>query len=174
MTEEVSTEVQYKRLILITSIVLPIAVATLFGIKIDGFNFSFLPPVYASVNGLTAITLIGALVAVKLKNYSLHEKLIKLCILLSISFLLMYITYHATSDSTPYGGEGNIRYAYFFILITHILLSIAIIPLVLYAFMYGITSQLKRHKKLVRYTFPIWLYVAISGVVVYLMISPFY
>ncbi|MBL4654072.1 MAG: DUF420 domain-containing protein [Flavobacteriales bacterium] len=174
MKESVSQEAKYKRLILFISIILPIAVAALFGVKIEGYDLSFLPPIYASVNGLTAITLISALVAVKLKNYELHKKLIKLCMGLSVSFLLMYVSYHATSETTHFGGEGSIKYIYFFILITHILLSIAVIPFVLYAFMYGATNQLEKHKKLVRFSFPLWLYVAISGVVVYLMISPYY
>ena len=174
MEESIPQEAKYKRLILIVSIVLPLAVAALFGVKIEGYNLSFLPPIYASVNGLTAITLISALIAVKQKKYETHKKLIILCMSLSVSFLLMYIAYHATSESTHFGGEGAIKYIYYFILITHILLSIAVIPFVLYSFMYGATKQLEKHKKLVRFAFPLWLYVAISGVVVYRMISPYY
>lgn len=174
MSEITQEETKYKKLILIASIVLPLAVAALFGIKIDGIDLSFLPPVYASINGLTAIVLIGALAAVKQKKYELHEKLIKTCMGLSIAFLLMYVAYHITSESTQYGGEGTIKYIYFFILITHILLSVIIIPLVLYAFMFGFLKQLDKHKRIVRFAFPLWLYVAISGVIVYIMISPYY
>jgi putative membrane protein len=86
----------------------------------------------------------------------------------------MYVAYHMTSDSTPYGGEGLVRYLYFFILTTHILLSIAVIPMVLFSYLRAWTGDFERHKKLARITFPIWLYVAITGVVVYLMIAPFY
>jgi putative membrane protein len=92
----------------------------------------------------------------------------------SLLFLLMYVAYHMTSDSTPYGGEGVVRYIYFFILITHIFLSIGIIPMVLITYVRAISKQFADHKKIARYTFPIWLYIAITGVVVYLMISPYY
>lgn len=89
-------------------------------------------------------------------------------------FLLMYVAYHMTSDSTPYGGEGVIRYVYFFILISHIILSVIIIPFVLFTFVRGIAGAYERHKKLARITYPMWLYVAVTGVIVYLMISPYY
>ena len=174
MNEINSQEAKYKKLILIASIVLPLAVAGLFGIKLDGIDLSFLPPVYATINGLTATVLFSALIAVKQKKYDLHEKLIKTCMGLSVAFLLMYVAYHITSESTAYGGEGMLRYVYFFILITHILLSVIIIPLVLYAYMFGILKQLDKHKRIVRIAFPLWLYVAISGVIVYVMISPYY
>jgi putative membrane protein len=174
MSETIQKEAQYKRLILITSIILPLAVAGLFGIEIKGYDLTFLPPIYATINGFTVITLVTALIAVKQKQFLLHERLIKLCMLFSLSFLLMYVSYHATSDSTHFGGEGVIKYIYYFILITHIILSIVVIPFVLYAFMFGMTKQIQKHKKLVRFAFPLWLYVAITGVVVYVMISPYY
>ena len=174
MGEIINKETQYKRIILIVSIILPIAVAALFMIKIDGYNLSFLPTIYASINGLTAIGLLAALIAVKQKNFILHERIIKFCMALSVLFLLLYVTYHATSESTHFGGEGSVKYIYYFILITHVILSIAVIPFVLYSFLFGITKQLEKHKKLVRFAFPLWLYVAVSGVVVYLMISPYY
>jgi len=164
----------YKKLIIALSIIIPVAVAALFGIKIEGFDFSFLPPIYASINGVTAILLIAALIAIKNKNRSLHELLMKGCIALSSAFLVMYVAYHMTSDSTPFGGEGIVRYIYFFILVTHIVLSIIVIPLVLFTFVRALSQNFDRHKKLARITFPIWLYVAITGVIVYLMISPYY
>ena len=86
----------------------------------------------------------------------------------------MYVAYHMTADSTKYGGEGMLKYAYFFILISHILLSIAIIPLVLITYVRALAQQFDQHKKLAKITFPIWLYVAVTGVVVYLMIAPYY
>ncbi len=164
----------YRKLIITLSIVIPVAVASLFGIKIDGYDLSFLPPIYASINGVTAVTLIAALVAIKSKKFQLHENLMKVCISLSSAFLVMYIAYHMTSNKTSFGGEGFIRYVYFFILITHILLSIIVIPLVLFTFVRALSQNYERHKKLAKITFPIWLYVAITGVVVYLMISPYY
>ena len=98
----------------------------------------------------------------------------KSCIALSTVFLVMYVAYHMTSDSTTYGGQGFVRYVYFFILITHILLSIVVIPLVLFTFVRALSQNFDRHKKLARVTFPVWLYVAVTGVIVYLMISPYY
>ena len=172
--KDVAAENSYKRLILFTSIILPLAVAALFGIKIEGFDFSFLPPIYASVNAVTSVVLITAVIQIKKKNIQLHEKLIKLAMALSITFLLMYVAYHITSESTTFGGEGTIKMIYYFILISHILLSVIIIPLVLYAYLYGSTRQVEKHRKLVRFAFPLWLYVTISGVVVYLMIAPYY
>ena len=175
MSGLVSTnEKKYNKVIIALSVVIPLAVAILFTVKIEGYDFSFLPPIYASINGLTAILLIAAVVAIKNKNMKLHEKLMKVCIGLSAAFLLMYVAYHMTSESTSFGGEGAIRYVYFFILITHILLSIAVIPLVLFTFVRALAQRFDKHKKIAKITFPIWLYVAITGVVVYLMISPYY
>lgn len=98
----------------------------------------------------------------------------KSAITLSVLFLVMYVAYHMTSESTVYGGEGAIRYVYYFILITHILLSIIVIPFVLITYVRAISSDFIRHKKIARITFPLWLYVAVTGVIVYLMISPYY
>lgn len=176
MTEE---EKKYKGLIWTLSIVVPLAVAALFGINLRRMGFDveplyFLPPIYATINGLTAVCLFIAIAAIKRGNAKLHERLIKLCMVFSSLFLVMYLAYHMTSDSTPYGGEGAIRYVYFFILITHIILSIVIIPMVLFTFVRGIAGAYERHKRLARITYPMWLYVAVTGVVVYLMISPYY
>ncbi|MEO0554101.1 MAG: DUF420 domain-containing protein [Bacteroidota bacterium] len=167
-------DTRYNRLIIVLSVVIPLAVAALFGIKVEGYDFSFLPPIYASINGLTALLLVMGAIAIKKGNRSLHENLMKTCIGLSALFLVMYVIYHMTSTSTSYGGEGSIRYVYFFILITHIILSIAIIPMVLFTFVRALAQRFDKHKKLARITFPIWLYVAVTGVIVYLMISPYY
>ncbi|WP_396597378.1 DUF420 domain-containing protein [Dokdonia sp. R86516] len=173
------TEKKYRVWIIILSIVIPIAVAILFGIKLKDYGIdveplTFLPPVYATINGLTAIVLILAVRAIKNGNRTLHERLMKTAIGLSVLFLLMYVAYHMTSDSTSFGGKGIIRYVYFFILITHIALSIIIIPLVLFTYVRALAERFDKHRKLARITFPIWLYVAITGVIVYLMISPYY
>jgi putative membrane protein len=157
------------------SIVIPVVVAILFTVRIPNVaSLSFLPPIYATVNGITAVILLLALYAIKGKNIKFHENLMKTAIALSLVFLLMYVAYHMTSDSTPYGGEGFIRYVYFFILISHIILSIGIIPMVLFTYVRAFTKQFEDHKKIARYTFPIWLYVAVTGVIVYFMISPYY
>ena len=176
----------------IVSIFIPLAVALLFTIKWDQDQLilmqeiillenlpiakplTFLPPIYASINGLTAALLIAALIAIKNKRISLHESIMKTAISCSVVFLLMYIAYHITSDPTPYGGAGPLKFIYYFILITHIVLSIAVIPLVLYSYIRAYLGDYKAHKKIVKFAYPIWLYVAITGVVVYLMISPYY
>ena len=164
---------------LFISILLPLAVAALFGINLQKMGFdvkplTFLPPIYAGINGLTAILLITALIAIKNKRKSLHELLMKTCLLLSILFLLMYIAYHMTTAATHFGGEGIIRPIYFVVLISHIVLSVTIIPLVLITYVRALSEQFNAHKKIAKIAFPLWLYVAISGVVVYLMISPYY
>jgi putative membrane protein len=164
----------YKKLILTLSIVIPIAVAALFKIKIPGYDFSFLPPIYATINGITAVLLVVAVIAIRNKNRSLHEWLMKISIGLSTIFLVLYVVYHMFSDSTSYGGEGAIRIFYYFILISHIVLSVVVIPFVLFTFSRALSGNFERHKALAKFTFPLWLYVAVTGVVVYLMISPYY
>ena len=135
---------------------------------------TFLPPVYAFINAITAIFLTIAYIAIKRKKIILHERLMKISIGLSVIFLVMYVAYHMTSDPTPYGGEGIIRSVYYFILISHVILSIGIIPLVLVTYVRAISKLFVDHKKIARYTFPIWMYIAVTGVIVYLMISPYY
>jgi putative membrane protein len=162
------------RLITVVSIVIPIVVAVLFRVKIDGYDFSFLPPIYATINALTAVLLVAALVSIKNGKRTLHEFFMRTCIALSLLFLIMYVAYHMTSDPTGFGGEGVIRYVYYFILVTHIILSIGVVPLVLFTYARAFNEEFDRHKKLARITFPIWLYVAVTGVIVYLMISPYY
>lgn len=163
---------KFRRLIIAISIIIPIAVAALFGIRVDGVDLTFLPPFYATVNGLTAVLLLAALVAIKRKNRIIHQRLIQTCLVLSLLFLICYVAYHMTSDSTPYGGE--LKGLYYFILISHILLSVAVIPLVLFTYLYAWEGKFEKHKKWTRFAFPIWMYVAVTGVVVYLMIYPYY
>tara|TARA_B100000524_G_scaffold115486_1_gene56425 strand:- start:456 stop:1046 length:591 start_codon:yes stop_codon:yes gene_type:complete len=188
----------YNILIWAVSIIVPLVVALLlfikweydkliFNMRIPNYDpiilmenlpiakpLTFLPPIYASINGLTAILLIIAVYYIKNGKRKIHENLIKVCIALSLSFLVMYIAYHITSDPTPFGGTGTIVYLYFFILITHILLSIIVIPMVLVSYSRAFQSKFESHKKIAKITFPVWLYVAVTGVIVYLMISPYY
>jgi putative membrane protein len=176
---ETNKETKYNKLIVVLSVAIPLVVALLFGVNLKklGFNvqpLSFLPPIYAAINGLTAILLVAAVIAIKNRNRKLHENLMKYAIACSVAFLGMYVAYHMTSDSTKFGGEGAIKYLYYFILITHIILSIIIIPLVLTTYVKAWSEQFDKHKKIAKITFPIWLYVAVTGVVVYLMISPYY
>lgn len=175
MTDTISEEKKYNKWIVLLSILIPVVVAVLFTVKIPNVEpLSFLPPIYATINGITALVLLTALWAIKNKKIQLHQNLMKSAIALSVVFLGMYVAYHMTSDSTKFGGEGAIKYVYYFILFTHILLSITVIPFVLITYVRAITRNFERHKKIARITFPIWLYVAITGVVVYLMIAPYY
>lgn len=173
--EPILDDKKYNTLIVVLSIVIPIVVAALFSVKIPNVEpLRFLPPIYATINGLTAIILVIAFFAIKKKNIVLHENLMTTAIWCSAIFLLMYVAYHMTSDSTKFGGEGVIKYVYYFVLLTHIVLSIAVIPFVLITYVRAITNNFEKHKKIARITFPLWLYVAVTGVVVYIMISPYY
>lgn len=184
-----TTNKRFRKIIYILSFALPIIIALLLVVKIPGYNLSFLPPIYASINALTAFLLILALVAVKRKNIQLHKRLIQTCMGLSILFFIGYIAYHSTSDPTILGDlNGNrvldpsekallsptLRLFYFLILITHIMLSVTVVPLVLFSYLFALEGKFDKHKKWVRFTWPIWFYVAVSGVVVYWLISPYY
>lgn len=164
----------YRKLIIALSVLIPITIAALFRVEIKGYDTSFLPPIYATINGVTAVLLVSAFLAIRSKRVILHRRLMKTCIALSACFLIMYVIYHMTSPSTPYGGTGWIRGVYYFILISHIVLSVVVVPLVLIAFSRALSGDFERHRALARFAFPVWLYVAITGVIVYLMISPFY
>lgn len=177
--ESRSLEKKFNPFIIVLSILIPVVVGALFMVKLKDFGFdvrplTFLPPIYAMINGITAIVLIAAVVAIKNGKRRRHENLMTLAIGLSVIFLVMYVAYHMTAESTKFGGEGIIRYVYFFILLSHILLSIVIIPLVLISYVRALSGNFERHRKIAKITFPLWLYVAISGVIVYLMISPYY
>lgn len=177
--ENHSLEKKFNKFIVVVSILIPVVVGLLFTVKLKDFGYhveplSFLPPIYATINGITAVVLVGGVFAIKGGRMDLHKRFMTTAIALSIVFLVMYVAYHMTSESTKFGGVGIIKYVYFFILITHILLSIAVIPLVLITYVRALAEKFDRHKKIAKITFPIWLYVAVTGVVVYLMISPYY
>lgn len=175
MEDLVLKEKRFNRLITVVSIIIPLVVASLFTVKIDGVErMGFLPPIYATINGITAVLLIVAVVAIKNGNKALHQKIMTACIGLSLLFLVLYIIYHMTSESTPFGGERQIKYVYYVILISHIVLSIAVIPLVLKTYAKAYLGDFDAHRAYAKFTFPLWLYVAITGVVVYIMISPYY
>jgi putative membrane protein len=191
--EDNTIEQKYNKWIIILSIIIPVAVAILFKVKLKDFGVNvaplhFLPSIYATINGFTAVLLVAAVLAIKSGKRVLHENLMKSAIGCSIAFLVLYVAYHMTTDSTIFGdvnhnGEldvaeklnvGNLRLVYFLILITHIILSIVIIPLVLVTYVRALAAKFDKHKKIAKITFPIWLYVAVTGVIVYLMISPYY
>lgn len=176
---EKSVEQKYNKWIIVLSVAIPLVVALLFGVNLRKLGYdvkplSFLPPIYATINGLTAIVLVIAVMAIKNGKRKLHENLMKFAIFLSILFLGMYVAYHMTSDSTKFGGEGAVKYIYYFILITHICLSVIIIPFVLVTYVRALAERFDKHRKIAKITFPMWLYVAVTGVIVYLMISPYY
>ena len=186
-------EQRFRLSIILVSILIPTAVAILFTVKLKDFGIeveplSFLPPIYASINGLTALLLLMGVMAIKNGNKKVHERFMTMAIACSVVFLVMYVAYHMTADSTVYGdidgnkildatekaNAGSIRYVYLFILLSHIALSIAIIPLVLITYVRALAARFDKHRKIAKITFPLWLYVAVTGVVVYLMISPYY
>ncbi|MBC7615568.1 MAG: DUF420 domain-containing protein [Pedobacter sp.] len=176
---EAAVEKRYNKWIIVLSVAIPLVVAILFRVKLRDLGFdvkplSFLPPIYATFNGLTAVILIVAVWAIKNGKRVLHENLMKFAIFLSVLFLAMYVAYHMTSESTTFGGEGIIRYVYYAILISHVSLSIIIIPFVLITYVRALAQRFDKHKRIAKITFPLWLYVAVTGVVVYLMISPYY
>lgn len=177
--EQKSLEQKYNKWIVAVSIIIPVVVAILFSVKLKDFGIqveplTFLPPIYATINGFTAVVLVAAVIAIKNGNQKVHERLMTTAIALSLAFLVMYIAYHMTADSTKFGGEGSIRYVYFFLLLSHIVLSIIVVPLVLITYVRALAQRFDRHRKIARITFPIWLYVAVTGVIVYVMISPYY
>ena len=180
------------RTIALVSILIPIAVAVLIFLP-QKENFlgewvRSIPAFNAIINSLTAILLVSAVVAIKRGNIELHKKLMMSAFVLGAMFLVAYIMYHLTVPSVKFGDvngdgnlsdaeilqAGNIRYFYYFILLSHILLSIVVVPLVLFAFYFSLTDKIDKHKKIVKFTFPIWLYVSVTGVLTYLLISPYY
>jgi putative membrane protein len=193
MMKENSIDQRFNTFIIVVSILIPVVVAILFGVKLKDFGYdvaplSFLPPIYATTNGITAFVLIAAVIAIKNGNRKLHQQLMTTAIALSVAFLVMYVAYHMTSASAVFGdlnhnqvldsdeklNIGSLRIVYLLILITHIILSIVIIPLVLITYVRALADKFDKHKKLAKITFPIWLYVAVTGVIVYVMISPYY
>ncbi|RMD97601.1 MAG: DUF420 domain-containing protein [Bacteroidetes bacterium] len=144
-------------------------------IKIDtSVDFTFLPAVYSSLNALTALVLIAGLYFIKNGNREAHAKAMTFSMLSSLLFLLGYVLYHITTEETKFGGEGTIRYIYFFLLITHVILAAVIFPFILFTFIRGFTGDFKRHVKMARWVYWIWLYVALTGPVLYFMIKPYY
>ncbi len=134
----------------------------------------FLPAFNAIVNGTCSILLLLSLYFIKRKDIATHKKLNIITFILSSVFLTSYIIFHATGIQTTYGGQGIMRIVYYFILITHIILAAIVLPLVLFSFYRGLRMEVEKHRKLVHWSYPIWLYVTVSGVIVYLMISPYY
>jgi len=137
-------------------------------------DFTFLPAVYSTLNALTAIVLMFALYFIKQKNVAAHRKSIYLAMTFSALFLLGYVVYHFTTPETKFCQEGNIRMVYFFLLITHIVLAALILPFILFTFIRAYTGQIEKHRKMAKWVFPLWFYVAVTGPILYLMLQPCY
>jgi len=168
---------KFLTVIAVLSVAIPVVVALLFFMPKAGngaVDVSWMPGFYAIINSLTAVALVIGYINIKRQNVRGHRAAMLVAFGLSCIFLVSYVTYHFLGERTVYGGEGILKYIYYFILLTHILLSIAIVPLVLLSIYFGISNQLARHRRISRWTFPIWLYVAVTGVLVYLLISPYY
>lgn len=140
----------------------------------EGTEFGFLPPVYSAINLLAAILLIVALVMIKRGNVAAHKFAINGAMLCSLTFLACYVVYHFTTDATKFGGEGAVKIAYFLLLISHIVLAATSLPFILLTWTYGFTNQFAKHRRMAKWVFPVWLYVAVSGPVCYMMLRPWY
>lgn len=166
-----------KTLIFTFSAIVFTAVVVLSRVKLNvdlGFDVHLFAKANAIINTCVAVLLITALVAVKAKNYTLHRNIMMTAMFLSVFFLVSYICHHLFAGETKFGGEGTVKLIYYIILFTHIPLAGIILPFILFAAYRGLTGEFDKHKKLVRITWPIWFYVAVTGVVVYWMISPYY
>lgn len=175
MNEQTQRVKRLDRLAWVASAIVLIAVILMRRIKIEtGIDFTFLPPFHASVNAMVVVTLINAFRAIKRKDVTTHRWWMTLSLFLSVVFLLSYVVYHITTPETRFGGEGWIRIFYFILLITHVVLAAIILPFILFTFIRGYTGLVERHRRLARWVFPIWLYVAATGPICYLMLKPYY
>jgi putative membrane protein len=166
-----------RNLIIALSVIVFGAVVALGKVKLDvqlGFDEHIFAKINAAINSTVSVLLLAGLIAVKGKKYLLHKRIMITAIILSCLFLVSYICHHLFTGETKFGGEGTIRYVYFFILGTHIILAAIILPFILSTAYRSMIGEFARHKKLARITWPIWFYVAVTGVVVYFMISPYY
>jgi|SRR5690554_86474 len=167
----------YKPIVIIISLIVPFVIGMLYFMPKGwdhGDEIHIFPKINAIINGTTFFVLIAAFLAIRNKNIVLHKRLMFTAFILSALFLISYVIYHSIAESTPYGGEGIAKTIYFTILLSHILLSISIVPLVLVTLVRALSQRFDKHKKIARITLPIWLFVTLSGVIVYLMIAPYY
>lgn len=166
-----------KLLIVLASVIVFMAIVALGRIKIPlggSFDVHIFATINAVINSIVSVLLLAGLIAVKRRNYAAHKKIMLTAIVLSALFLISYICHHLFAGDTKYGGQGAIRYVYYFILITHIFLAAIILPFILFTAYRAMIADWPQHRKLARITWPIWWYVAVTGVLVYLLISPYY
>ena len=173
-----TNDTRYFLLIALLSVAVPLLVTFLLFVpqtgKLGDVDVTFLPKLHAMLNSLTAVALVLGFTFIRKGNIRYHRFAMVTAIVLSAFFLISYVTYHYQAPPTRFGGEGTIRGIYYFVLLTHIVLAAVIVPLVLLSVYFAISDQFDRHRRIARWTLPIWLYVAITGVVVYFMISPYY
>jgi len=185
-------EALYRKIVFVVSIAIPGVVAFLILMpqtgKLGNFDVSSFPAINAGLNSLTALCLVMALIAIRAKNIVIHKSWMMLAFVLSTCFLVLYVLYHYQGPPTRYGdtdhnglvdqaekmAAGPLRMVYFSLLITHIILAAVVLPFILFSFYYSLSNQIDKHKKIVRFTWPVWFFVAVSGVLVYFMIRPYY
>ncbi|MDX2002960.1 MAG: DUF420 domain-containing protein [Chitinophagales bacterium] len=173
------TEVFYRRLFIGISILVPAIVTVLFYVnpsqQVDlGFDLKLFPKFHALLNSMATVFLISGFVAIKNKNIKVHRSFMWAAFAVSTIFLVSYVTYHSISAPTKFGGEGTIKYIYLFLLLTHIVMAAVILPFILFTFYRALTGDYTKHRKIAKITLPLWLYVTITGVIVYFMIAPYY
>ncbi len=168
----------WAKLIVIVSVTVPVLVAILFRLpQLDiqlPFDVMLLPKLHAVINATVTVLLLSSFYFIKRKQIKPHKICNITALVLSALFLVSYVTYHALTESTKYGGEGVVKYVYYFILLTHIVLAALILPLILFTFLRAFSGKFTQHRRIARWTMPLWLYVSVTGVIVYLMISPYY
>ena len=173
-----SNEQLWTKIIVLVSIAVPALVAILFKLSppqaIPDFNFKLLPKFHALINATVTVLLLLSWRFIKRGQIRAHKSCNISALMLSALFLASYVTYHTFSESTSYGGEGIMKGIYLFILLTHIVLAAIILPIILFTFLRALAGKVDEHRKIARWAMPLWLYVSISGVLVYLMISPYY
>jgi len=175
LPENIRLEKRLNKIAYVVSAVVLILVMLMRRVKLDvGIDFSFLPPVHATLNALAAVILVFAYIFIRRKNVLAHRRAIYAAMVCSALFLVSYVLYHFTTPETRFGGTGTVRYIYFFILITHVILAAVILPFILLTFNRAYTAQYERHRKMARWVFPLWLYVAVTGPICYLMLRPYY
>lgn len=176
-TKAVSESI-YKKVIITISLLVPLLVVILFFIDPPeialGIDLKFFPKFHAVLNSIATVLLLTGLYFIKNKKIAYHRAMMLSAFVVSTIFLLSYVTYHSLAKPTPYGGEGALKYLYYFILITHVVLAAGVLPFILFTFLRALTGDFEKHRKIAKLTLPVWLYVTVTGVVVYFLISPYY
>ncbi|MCS6874019.1 MAG: DUF420 domain-containing protein [Pyrinomonadaceae bacterium] len=161
----------------VISVIVPVVVAILLSIQ-NKFYFGewtrSIPHVIGLINSITTVSLIAGLIFIKRKNVKLHRLAMSISFVLGALFLVLYVIYHLSNPPNKFTGEGFVRYVYFFTLITHVAFSLVVLPLVLRAMFFALTNQFEKHKAIVKYAYPIWLYVSVTGVMVYAFVNVLY